>query len=509
MDAELDLEQARLDLTSAARTSARDEAELAKRRKAGIDGSDEVVAAQERLVAANRTVAGSERSVADAHQAQADAQKDQERAVADSARSIADAHRGVAKAMETGMKVVSDLSDEMTPAIKAQAAYAIIMEQTKLAQGDFARTADGAANKQRILTAQFQDALVVLGQQLLPIGQQFLAWLSGVIAQFAALSPETQKWILIGAGLLAVVGPLVAVLGALATAIGFLLSPIGLVIVAIAAVVAAGYLLYKHWDEVKVFAAGVWDSIAGAVGRGIDAVVSWFSGLPERIGGILTQIPGILGTMVGNLIVFFVSLPATMGELLVNLGIAIFNGLIRGVGIAAPFLWQFFQKLPGVLWELLGNGAETLVHVGKNLVIGLWNGLVSMRSWIWQKVQDFFAGMLGPIGQALGLGSPSRITAQYGQWLVQGLSLGMLAEENSLGRVAERIAGTALPNVGDVVAGGMRSGGAAAASMGGVGGSSAEVVLEVDGYRLGKVLVPGVRAGLADVQRRNVTTGIA
>jgi hypothetical protein len=52
--------------------------------------------------------------------------------------------------------------------VKAQAAYSIIMKQTSLAQGDFARTSDSLANQQRILSAQFADAKAEIGQALLP-----------------------------------------------------------------------------------------------------------------------------------------------------------------------------------------------------------------------------------------------------------------------------------------------------------------------------------------------------
>src|SRR5688500_3385443 len=53
-----------------------------------------------------------------------------------------------AKAMELGLGAVGR---ELTAAEKAQANYAIIMEQTTTAQGDFARTSEGAANQQRIV----------------------------------------------------------------------------------------------------------------------------------------------------------------------------------------------------------------------------------------------------------------------------------------------------------------------------------------------------------------------
>lgn len=75
------------------------------------------------------------------------------------------------KAME-GHKVELDASQ------KAQAAYSIIMRDTALAQGDFARTADGAANKTKTLGAQFEDLKAKVGEQLAPAGIAILGGLS-------------------------------------------------------------------------------------------------------------------------------------------------------------------------------------------------------------------------------------------------------------------------------------------------------------------------------------------
>lgn len=70
------------------------------------------------------------------------------------------------KALELGLKTTGATLD---PAVKAQAAYALILEQTTTAQGDFARTSGGLANQQRIMTAQWTDAKAELGDQLLPV----------------------------------------------------------------------------------------------------------------------------------------------------------------------------------------------------------------------------------------------------------------------------------------------------------------------------------------------------
>jgi phage-related protein len=71
-----------------------------------------------------------------------------------------------AQAAKLGLQGVNG---ELTAGQKAQAVYALMMEQTKLAQGDFARTSDGLANAQRILKAEFQDISTRIGSVLLPI----------------------------------------------------------------------------------------------------------------------------------------------------------------------------------------------------------------------------------------------------------------------------------------------------------------------------------------------------
>lgn len=70
------------------------------------------------------------------------------------------------KALELGLR---SNTATLGPAVKAQAAYALIFEQTGTAQGDFARTSDGLANQQRILTAEWSDAKSELGNGLLPV----------------------------------------------------------------------------------------------------------------------------------------------------------------------------------------------------------------------------------------------------------------------------------------------------------------------------------------------------
>jgi hypothetical protein len=70
-------------------------------------------------------------------------------------------------ALELGL--ISTTKNALTPQQKVLAAQKVIYEQTSAAQGDFARTSDGLANQQRILTAELENTKIEIGEQLLPV----------------------------------------------------------------------------------------------------------------------------------------------------------------------------------------------------------------------------------------------------------------------------------------------------------------------------------------------------
>jgi hypothetical protein len=61
---------------------------------------------------------------------------------------------------------------------KTQAAYALILKDTNLAQGDFARTSEGFANQMRILKASLSDAATEVGMVLLPYFKDFVNFIN-------------------------------------------------------------------------------------------------------------------------------------------------------------------------------------------------------------------------------------------------------------------------------------------------------------------------------------------
>ncbi|RPI92882.1 MAG: hypothetical protein EHM40_11565 [Chloroflexi bacterium] len=100
-------------------------------------------------------------------------------------------------------------------------------ERLNPALNDFAETSGGLANQTRILKAQWQDALVTLGQNLLPIALKVVSALNSMLEKFNQLTPVQQKMILGFLGLVALAGPLISFLGTVVTIISSIAGLIG------------------------------------------------------------------------------------------------------------------------------------------------------------------------------------------------------------------------------------------------------------------------------------------
>lgn len=74
-------------------------------------------------------------------------------------------------ALATG---IIDTDRELSESEKQVARYGLLMQETAVVAGDFARTSGDVANQTRILTARVKDQQAELGEQLLPLQSQWL-----------------------------------------------------------------------------------------------------------------------------------------------------------------------------------------------------------------------------------------------------------------------------------------------------------------------------------------------
>lgn len=241
---------------------------------------------------------------------------------------------------------------------KVLARQSLIMQQTTIQQGDFARTSEGAANQQRILTAQMEDAKTKIGQGLLPIYQQLISLIVPLSGYMSANAETISKVALVVLGL---TGGIVALNYAIkavtvittawsavvktAAALQVIwnavlaANPIGLVVLAIAALVAGVVIAYQKIEpfrdlidsiiqKIKDMGKAIKESAFGkAIGSIVDKVTSG-----KAVGGMVGAGQAVRVGELGS----EVFVPTTGGQIIPNNKLGgggttiIMNGVIDG-----------------------------------------------------------------------------------------------------------------------------------------------------------------------------------
>lgn len=104
------------------------------------------------------------------------------------------------KAMALGLTETT--TGVLPPAIRSQAAYALILERSKNQTGDFARTQDNAANQMKISKAAAEEAAASLGTSLLPIVTKLAGGVTIMADGFAKLPGPLKLATVAGLGFL-------------------------------------------------------------------------------------------------------------------------------------------------------------------------------------------------------------------------------------------------------------------------------------------------------------------
>lgn len=108
----------------------------------------------------------------------------------------------------------------MSQAEQVELRYQYVMEKTKNAHGDFARTASGTANSMRVFTESTKELASSIGQKLLPVVTPMIQKATDLVNAFGQLSDEKQQKVIKWAAIAAAVGPAIFAFGKVASAIG-------------------------------------------------------------------------------------------------------------------------------------------------------------------------------------------------------------------------------------------------------------------------------------------------
>lgn len=97
---------------------------------------------------------------------------------------------------------------DMTEQEKVMLRYSFVMDATKNAQGDYARTSDGMANAVRTLKGHIEQLMTSFGKLVLPYIEKAIGFITEIIKKIEGLSDKTKGVIAIVLGVVSAIGPL-------------------------------------------------------------------------------------------------------------------------------------------------------------------------------------------------------------------------------------------------------------------------------------------------------------
>lgn len=273
---------------------------------------------------------------------------------------------------------------------KAIATLELAMKQSKNAIGDYGRTADGAANQQRLLNERFKEMRENIGTAFIPALEKVLETVTPLIEKFAKWAkenPELVTKIVIVAGAISGLAVAIGAIGLIVPPILAGLALLGSTVFLIGAAIAlVAFTIYKAWTEnwggiqEKVKAVGDW-----LTNTFLPAIHNVFEWIKEKLDWLVNNWQEAVGFVIG----FFATLP-------IKLPILAFQALSKVIEIVRGIDWahvfsvileagkkifgkifdagkELFEKLKAIDW------GQLFKDIGKgigNSVLGLIEGAI-------------------------------------------------------------------------------------------------------------------------------------
>lgn len=163
-------------------------------------------------------------------------------------------------------------------------------------------------------------------------------------------------------------------------------------------------------------------SLLDAILEGIPQVIE--TGI-TLLGSLVEDLPTIIATIVAVLPKIIASISDTLLDdipKIVEAGVKLLTSLVTDLPrIIAEIVRALPEIITGMLTEL-EKGISKFEDVGENLVRGLWTGIQSLASWLWNKVYGWISDIWDGITDFFGIASPSKEMAWIGEMLVEGLA---------------------------------------------------------------------------------------
>ncbi|RYQ36506.1 tape measure protein [Bifidobacterium pseudolongum] len=206
------------------------------------------------------------------------------------------------------------------------------------------------------------------------------------------------------------------------------------------------------WNALVAFFTPIIDGIANTISTVIaaiqatwnsvwGAISSFFQNIWNSIVAFLSPIVNVIRNTITGAVTAIQSTWTTIWNSISSFFSGIWNGMRNAVGNAVGFIGDKVRGIKDIVFGALAGAGGWLRDTGRNLIQGLINGIGDMFGWVRDKICSLGDSILGWAKGVLGIGSPSRIFKQYGQWLDEGLAIGIDDAASRVGKAMDEMTG--------------------------------------------------------------------
>ena len=166
--------------------------------------------------------------------------------------------------------------------------------------------------------------------------------------------------------------------GAMAAVLGVVTSPIFLIIAAIGALIAIGYLLITHWEEVKAFAIETWTAIQEFFVEKFNEISEFFQEIWNSILEFLTGIWDAIKQV-------FLDVWNSLSE--EN------QAWLTGIWESIEEIWNNICEFFTSTWETISEIFTTAVDAVSDFLSNAWDAIQSAAESVWNAISSFFSSI--------------------------------------------------------------------------------------------------------------------
>lgn len=152
----------------------------------------------------------------------------------------------------------------------------------------------------------------------------------------------------------------------------------------------------------------------------LDGAIQMLMAIVQAIPQIVSALAGALPSIVSTLLSFFLT---SMPQIL-NAGVQLLGQLIKAIPQVVASLASAIPQIITSIVNALKNGWSQIIDVGKYLLEGLWKGISDKASWLYSQITSLGQGVINKVKSIFGVESPSKVFAEIGGYLAEGLGLG-------------------------------------------------------------------------------------